>query len=156
MTHLRGQTSVLGTVTQTEARLECYFASRRAPNGISRIMLRVPVSGTSNGLLIDREVRIEAWRDRDDRNLNDLRRISWTPEGSVVFPKFAGTLVVLGEGEPDVSFIELDGDYNLPLSAAGQLFDEAIGHHIAESTGRELLKDLKRGIEAQSLTQSIS
>ena len=147
MTHLRDQTSVRGTVIQTEASLESYFASQRGLDGIARLRLRVPVSGTSPGLFIDREVRIEAWRDRDDQNLNDLIRIRWTPEGSVVFPKFAGTLVVWGESDPHLSFIELDGDYKPPLGAAGELFDETIGHRIAQSTARELLKDLKHGIE---------
>ena len=79
MTHLRDRTSVRGTVTQTEARLESYFASRRGLDGIARMRLRVPVNGTSQGLFIDREVRIEAWRDRDDQNLNDLIRIRWSP-----------------------------------------------------------------------------
>ena len=154
MTHLRDQTPVRGTVTQTETRLESYFASRRGLDGVARLRLRVPVSGMSQGLFIDREVRIEAWRDRDDQNLNDLIRIRWTPEGSVVFPKFAGTLVVLGEGDPALSFIELDGDYKPPLGAAGELFDETIGHRIAQSTARELLKDLKLGIEAESLLRA--
>ncbi|MGA8100374.1 MAG: hypothetical protein WB810_17090 [Candidatus Cybelea sp.] len=157
MTYLRDQTSVSGTVAQTEARLESYFASRRSLDGIARMQLRVPVNGTSQRLFIDREVRIEAWRDRDDQNLNDLIRIRWTPEGSVVFPKFAGTLVVWGESDPNVSVIELDGDYKPPLGVAGELFDETIGHHIAQSTARELLKDLKGGIEAQPhITQSRS
>ncbi|MGA8576669.1 MAG: hypothetical protein WB609_13415 [Candidatus Cybelea sp.] len=150
MPHLRDRTSVRGTVTETEVRLESYFASRRGLDGIARFRLRVPVNGTSQGLFLDREVRIEAWRDRDDQNLNDRILVRWTPEGSVVFPKFAGTLVVWGKGDRELSFIELDGDYKPPLGAAGELFDEAIGHRIAQSTGRELLKDLKRGIEAQS------
>jgi hypothetical protein len=157
MTHLRDQTSVRGTVTQAEARLESYFASRRGLDGIARLRLRVPVSGTSPGLFIAREVRIEAWRDRDDQMLNDLIRIRWAPEGSVVFPKFAGTLVVRGESDPDLSFIELDGDYKPPLGSAGELFDETIGHRIAQLTARELLKDVTCGIEAQPhITQSRS
>jgi hypothetical protein len=150
MTHLRDQTSVRGTVTETETRLESYFASRRGLDGIARMRLRVPVNGASERLSIDREVRIEAWRDRDDQNLNDLIRIRWTPEGSVVFPKFVGTLLVWGESDPNISYIELDGDYKPPLGIAGELFDETIGHRIAQSTARELLRDLERGIEAQS------
>ena len=156
MTHLRDQISVRGTVIETEARLESHFALRRGHDGVARIRLRVPVSGTSQGLFIDREVRIEAWRDRDGQNLNDLIRIRWTAEGSVVFPKFAGTLVVWGENDPNVSFIELDGDYKPPLGATGELFDETIGFRIAQSTARELLKDLKNEIESQSqINQSI-
>jgi hypothetical protein len=148
MTHLRDQTSLRGTVTQTEARVESYFASRRGLDGIARMRLRVPVDGMAQGLSLDREVRIEAWRDRDDQKLNDLIRIRWTPEGSVIFPRFEGTLVVWGEDDPELSFIELDGDYEPPLGGAGELFDEAIGHRIAQSTAREFLKDLKRGMES--------
>jgi hypothetical protein len=147
MTHLRDQTSVRGAVAETKARLEAYFASRRGLDGIARLRLRVPVSGPAQGLFSDRDVRIEAWLDREDQNLNDLIRITWTPEGSVVFPKFAGTLVV--RGEPNVSYIELDGDYKPPTGAAGEVFDETIGHRIAQATAREFLKDLKRGIETQ-------
>jgi hypothetical protein len=150
MAHLRDQTSARGTVAQTEARIESYFASRRGLDGIARMRVSVPVNGTSQRLFLDREVRIEAWRDRDDQNLNDLIRIRWTPEGSVVFPQFKGTLVVRGEEDPELSFIELDGDYEPPLGAAGELFDETIGHHIAQSTAREFFKDLKRGMESQT------
>ncbi len=155
MAHLREKTSARGTVPQTEARLDSYFASLRGPDGIARLRLLIPANGTSRGRFHDREVRIEAWRDRDDQNLNDLIRIRWTPEGSVIYPNFAGTLVVRGEGDPDLSFVELDGDYKHPLGATGELFDETIGHRIAQLTARELLKDLKRAIDGDAITRSI-
>ncbi len=162
MKRLRDQTSVHGSVADTEARLEAYFSSQRGVDGVSRLRLRVPLDGPlSQGLYLDREVRVEAWRDRDDQNLNDLIRITWAPEGRAVFPKFAGTLVVWGEDDASVSYIELDGAYSPPLGTAGEIFDEAIGHRIAESTAREFLKDIKRGIEVRSkspgdITSSLS
>jgi len=106
-------------------------------------------SPNSFGLAIDREVRVEAWRARDDQNLNDIIRINWAPEGSVALPKFQGTLVAWGDGAPRSSYIELDGLYDPPLGVAGQVFDAAIGHKIAESTAREFLEDLKRAIESR-------
>ncbi len=138
------------TVTQTEARLESYFASRRGLDGIARMRLRVPANGTSQEIFLDREVRIEAWHERDDQSLNDLIRIRWSPEGRIVFPKFTGTLVVSGVDDAGLSYIELDGEYKPPLGAAGEVFDEAIGHRLAVSTAREFLNDLKHGIETAS------
>ena len=150
MKRLRDQTSVHGSVADTEARLEAYFSSQRGVDGVSRLRLRVPLDGPlSQGLYLDREVRVEAWRDRDDQNLNDLIRITWAPEGRVIFPKFVGTLVVWGD-DASLSYVELDGAYSSPLGTAGEIFDEAIGHRIAESTAREFLKDVKHGIEARS------
>jgi hypothetical protein len=150
MAHLHDQTSVECPVAETQSRLEAYFASLRAADGVVRLRLRVPMScsPTSPGLSLDREVRVEARRARDESNLNDVIRIAWTPEGSVVFPKFEGTLVVLGGEDPNLSYIELDGTYVPPLGTAGEVFDAAIGHQIAQSTARQFLKDLKRASSA--------
>jgi hypothetical protein len=149
VTHLRDHTAVCGSVSETQVRLESYLAAQRGGNGVARFRLRVPLDGPAHGISLDREVRIEAWRDRDDQNLNDLIRIRWTPEGTVVFPRFSGTLVVWGDENPEVSYIELDGEYKPPLGATGQLFDEVIGHRLAEATAREFLRDVKDGIESQ-------
>ena len=91
---------------------------------ITRMRLRVPMDGT---VALEREVRIEAREARDDENLNNLMRIAWQPEGTVMFPRFEGTLVAWGEDDPAQSFIELRGHYTPPLGAAGQVFDELIG-----------------------------
>jgi hypothetical protein len=113
--------------------------------------LRVPINGSVNafGLSLDREVRVEAQRERDDENRKDLLRITWSPEGRSVFPRFEGTLVVRGADDAALSYLELDGAYRPPLGVAGQIFDETIGHRIAESTAREFLKDLKRAVESR-------
>ena len=145
MAHLRAQRSVRGSIAETEAALESYFASLRDRDGVARLRLRVPMSG--HALAIDREVRVEARRGRDSQNLNDLTLVSWHPEGSIVFPAFTGTLIVSGDDDPGCSLIELEGDYTPPMGATGELFDAAIGHRIAESTARELLGDLKRATD---------
>lgn len=147
MTHLREHTSVRGSLSETESRLESYFASQRASDGVARLRLRVPITGQERGLCVDREVWVEAWRDRDDLKLNELIRVTWTPEGKVAFPKFSGTLVVSGDGDPSRSHVELDGTYEPPLGAAGESFDAVIGRKLAESTAREFLEEVKRGVE---------
>ncbi len=149
MTHLREQISVASPASQAEAGLESYLASLRGADGVARLRLRVPVDGPSR-FSLDREVRVEARRARDDENLNDLIRISWSPEGKTIFPAFSGTLTVWDEPDEKLSYIEIDGRYTPPLGATGQVFDEAIGRRIAESTAREFLKDVKRAIEGGS------
>ncbi len=149
MTHLHVQTAVECAASEAEARLDAYFESLRSPDGVARKRLRVPVGGFSPalGLSLYREVRVEVARGRDEQNLNDLTRIRWTPEGKAIFPKFEGTLVVWAGHDGTSSRLEIDGDYLPPFGVAGQVFDEVIGHRIAESTAHEFLKDVKRAIE---------
>ncbi|MEO7202906.1 MAG: hypothetical protein ABI431_08560 [Candidatus Tumulicola sp.] len=148
MTHLHDRTAVVGLARKVAADVDHYFSLGCCSGGVGRVRLRVPLQGAPYGVSLDREVRVEAWRARDDRNLNDVIRISWASEGGVVFPTFSGTLVVRGEADPTRSSIELDGHYQPPLGAAGELFDEAIGHRMAQSTVRELLEDIKRSMSS--------
>lgn len=130
------------------ARLEQFFASLQGRDGNARIRLRVPTDGVARQVSIDREVRVEAHRTRGEASLDDLVLITWKPEGTGVFPTFEGVLIVRASAEGNASSIELDGNYTPPFGAAGQVFDAAIGHRIAQATARELLKDLKRAIES--------
>ena len=147
MNHLRDHVSVARSVDEAKTRLDAFLTSLRGKDGVARMRLRVPIIADGYQLSIDREVCVAAERARDEANLNDLIHITWHPEGSVVFPIFKGTLVVWGEDDPKVSFIELDGGYKPPFGAAGQAFDAVIGHRIAEQTARQLLNDLKAAVE---------
>ena len=84
---------------------------------------------------------------RTGAGVSDGLEISWTPEGSVVFPAFQGKLVVRAHDRADSSCIELDGSYTSPSDAVGQPFDAAIGRQIAHATARQLLEGLKDAIE---------
>lgn len=149
MTRLREQIAIECSVDETMARVVAYFRTLEGPDGVAHFRLRVPVKGVSGelGLYIDREVRVDAHLGRDDDNLNDLIRIVWDSEGSVIFPVFTGVLIAWGEADPLRCFIELDGDYKPPLGAAGEVFDEVIGRRIALSTAHEFLADLKYAVE---------
>jgi hypothetical protein len=147
MTHLRERTAVECPLAEADARLDAYFEALRSADGVARVRLRVPVDGPALGVSLDREVRIEAARARDERNLNDLIRIAWRPEGKAVFPHFEGTLVTWASDTNKATYIELEGEYAPPFGAAGQVFDEAIGHRLAQLTAREFLSDIKRAIE---------
>jgi len=147
MKELREQTAVACPAEDAEAGLLAFFAARQDADGVTRMRLRVPMDGT---VALEREVRIEARETRDDENLNELVRIAWEPQGSVMFPRFEGTLTVWGDDDPNKSFVELRGHYTPPLGAAGQVFDDAIGFKIAQSTASEFLRDVKRDIELRA------
>jgi hypothetical protein len=147
MPRLRDRTSVERPLEQTKSRLEAFFLALRGKDGIAHLRLRVPTDGPTRGLSIDRQVRVEARRARGEASIDDLTLITWMPEGTAIFPTFEGILIVRGESDSDVSSIELDGSYTPPFGVAGQAFDAAIGHRIAQSTARELLKDIKNAIE---------
>src|SRR5580700_7006607 len=72
MTHLRDRTSVECPAAETQSRLEVYFASLRAADGVARLRLRVPMISSANvlGVSLVRDVRVEAHRARDELNLN--------------------------------------------------------------------------------------
>jgi hypothetical protein len=134
-------------VADTESRIESYFTTLRGANGVARLRLRVPVVLDGLALSIDREVCIEAKRMRDDENLNDIIRVLWKPEGSVVFPVFEGRLVIWGEDDPARSFVELNGGYTAPFGTTGKAFDAVIGHKIARRTALQFLSDIKMTVE---------
>ena len=147
---LRERTQIHCPVEQTEARVLAFFESRADSDGATRLKLRVPIDrGGALQFSVERDVRVEVRRSRDERNLNDELRIAWSPEGTAVLPRFEGSLVVWGGEDPALSLLELDGNYVPPMGSAGQLFDETIGRRIAQVTARELLDDIKRWIEAR-------
>jgi len=147
MNRLRDHIAVDCSVQDAQSRIDAYLASLRGKDGVAHLRLRVPVVADGFALSLDREVRVEARRTRDEENLNDLIRISWQPEGKAVFPAFEGTLVVWGEDNPEQSFIELDGGYAPPFGTTGQAFDSVIGQRIAHQTARQFLSDLKAALE---------
>ena len=110
----------------------------------------MPLDGVAgfSGLALEHAVRVRAWRDRDDQNLNDLIRITWEPEGGGAYPAFRGTLATWGETDPPQTFIEIDGTYEPPMGVAGEAFDAAVGRAIAQRTVRAFLDDLGRAMAA--------
>ncbi|MGB6985964.1 MAG: hypothetical protein WBD74_08355 [Candidatus Aquilonibacter sp.] len=147
MKELRERAAVECPAEEAETGLTAFFAVREDAGGVARMRLHVPMDGVVS---LDREVRIQARETRDDQNLNNVVRVAWQPEGTVIFPAFEGTLVVWGEDNPNISFIELRGEYTPPLGAAGQAFDELIGFRIARATAQQFLGDIRREIEARA------
>jgi hypothetical protein len=141
---LRDTLSLDCPVPEADSRIAAYLAGHRDRDGVTRFDLKVPLDGIApvQGLALEKEVRVDARRDKDDQNLNDLVRIAWKADDGA-FPAFEGTLVTFGaEGDPAHSFVELDGWYEPPFGDAGEIFDETVGHSIAERTARALLDDI--------------
>lgn len=148
MKRLREKIAIARSAADTQSGIEAYVASLRGEDGASHLHLRLPVNAVGAlGLSLDREVRVEAQRGRDDENLNDVIRIHWSVPDTGLFPTFDGVLVVWAQTDGKGSFVELDGQYKPPLGAPGEAFDDLIGHGIAQLTAREFLADLKRAVE---------
>lgn len=144
-TKVRDRVAVECPITEALSRVEAYFERRRDADGRTRLALRASV-GDAAGLAIDRVVSVDARRGRDDDNLNDVIHIRWEPATEGPFPTFEGKLYAWAEHDPNISFVELDGTYEVPLGAAGAAFDAVLGEKIAQQSVRALLLELARGI----------
>ena len=140
MTRLRDSISIECPTEEAESALARFFAALRGSGDVARLRLHV----------LDREVSVEARRAHREGNLEAHLRIEWRPEGPTVFPHFSGTLLIAGEADPQRSRLALEGSYASPLGSAGQTFDAAIGHRIAQATAHELLAGIKAAIERRS------
>jgi hypothetical protein len=72
--------------------------------------------------------------------------IKWRAYDGGLYPIFRGTRTV----EDEVGTycrIDLDGSYEPPLGLAGVAFDSVLGHRIAVAAARELLAEIKTGLE---------
>lgn len=127
--------------------LEFIERHRRGPTAIE-FPLRVSLEqfGVPGGLQLERMVNVHVTRQRDAQNLNDEIGIRWDPGTGEPFPAFSGSLTVWSEQAQ--TFVELRGTYEPPLGAAGKMFDDAIGHLVAQRTAHQFLLTLAQGAQA--------
>lgn len=147
MRRLRDTLAVQCPIEQAQTRIERFFAGRRGVDGKVRLPLRMPLGPAgSSGFALDHEVCVDARVGRDDQNLNDLIRVSWKADDAFPLPAFAGTLVTWAEGNPKLTFMELDGTYAAPIGGAGEAFDDALGRRIAQRTAKDFLAQIAAAI----------
>ncbi len=72
--------------------------------------------------------------------------IAWEPDGTL-FPSFTGKLHTDATGDATCA-MTIDGTYDAPGGAPGQLFDAVVGVRIARGTIEELLVQFRDVIEA--------
>ncbi len=73
--------------------------------------------------------------------------VVWEPAGGGPFPRFEGTLTAASDEGYDSFSLILDGTYLPPFGLGGAAFDAALGHRIALATARNLLSDVRDGVE---------
>jgi hypothetical protein len=126
---------------------EDFFA--HAGDGVE---LHVPVRdlAPTRGGHVRRRVRLIAVRLRDEHDpgrVHDALEIDWAA-GTRFFPDFHGMLR-LRIASVDQTRLTLEGTYQPPLGALGQVFDLVIGRRIARATMADLLRRLGDAMEAR-------
>jgi hypothetical protein len=74
--------------------------------------------------------------------------VHWEAEGDGPYPIFEGELHVEADEDYQTFFLTLEGGYEPPGGAAGQVFDAVIGRHVAIASARGLLQQLCTEIES--------
>jgi hypothetical protein len=131
-----------------------YFDSKRTaghdgPSDPIRLALRAPVAlpALQTEIVLQRDV-VATVAPMHDAGA-DLARMSvdWEPAGGGPFPQFHGTLVASNDENYESFSLVLDGAYQPPMGATGAAFDAALGHRIAIATARNLLAEVRDGVE---------
>ncbi len=150
MAHLHEGLLVRWPAAQVPSYLEWYMDQLAVPNatpGTLELKLPGDVLGVPGGVSIGREVvaTYAPAGDELDRQQQQLS-LHWSPKHGGAFPTFKGSLTL--HAEPGGRcFLSLTGDYEPPFGPAGQVFDMALGHRIAQETARELLRRIKDVME---------
>jgi hypothetical protein len=149
VTRLLAYEHVMCSTALTETYAEHYLEDLGNPSGSVCFRLRVPTADLSipGGVVLEKGVIAKVSRKFDDAHINKLITIEWEPEGGA-FPRFSGTLIAEPVDDGSSTLI-LDGQYTPPGGAAGALFDGAVGFWIARATARELLRQIRDGVEAK-------
>lgn len=141
MTELHESLTVHIAFDQTPQAAEAYMASLPLVDGKRVVPIRIEIGD----LIIERRVDLVLKSPRTYPG-NVIMDIQWGPHDGGPYPIFEGMLSVEETG-PNVCRIDLDGHYQPPLGLAGAVFDAAVGHHIALVASRQLLNEIKTGLE---------
>lgn len=145
MRELRDTITLDVPAAQAERCIMAFIEGHRSSEGAIEFPLRVNLEqfGVPGALRLERTVNVHVVKQRDAQNLNDEIGIRWDPGAGEPFPSFSGSLTVWSEQRQ--TFVELRGTYDPPLGAAGKVFDDAIGHVVAQRTAHQFLLALAQG-----------
>lgn len=101
------------------------------------LTLTAHIPGT--GIEMEKGVRVTYAHVGDPMHFDEPWTMSWTPEPGGTYPAFSGMLTVRADENYTTAVLEVEGSYEPPLGAAGQLFDKALGQRIASATLQNLL-----------------
>jgi hypothetical protein len=133
-------------VAQAPRFLEQFFAEH-ATDDAAVLALRVPIvlPGLPT-LMLARDCVVHLTPVRRDAMIASYA-VTWAPVAGGPFPRFSGTISLPSADDYQSCRIALDGTYEPPLGALGEVFDRTLGRAIAESTGRDLLDRISTFIE---------
>ena len=96
-------------------------------------------------------VSLQAVRRPED--MTPRYRVHWEADGGGAYPVFDGELTVGGDDDYNAFLLRLEGGYVPPGGTAGRIFDAVVGHRLAESTARTLLRQIGATIESHFNTE---
>jgi hypothetical protein len=141
MSQIHESLTVLCPFDQVPKAAEAYLASLPVEDGTAVVPLRLSIGD----LIVERRADLKLTHSRDYPGFA-VMEISWSPHGGGPYPVFVGTLSAEEEGG-NFCRLDLDGAYMPPLGIAGAVFDAVVGHQIAVGVARQLLDEIKTGIQ---------
>jgi len=137
-------------VAQAPQFLEKFFAEH-AVDDAAVLALRVPIvlPGLPT-LMLARDCVVRLTPVRRRGAMIASYSVNWEPIAGGPFPCFSGTISLPNADDYESCRVALDGTYEPPLGALGEVFDRTLGRAIAESTGRDLLDRIGMFIERAS------
>src|ERR1700739_3312643 len=95
--------------------------------------LEVPIH-PEDGPMLHKDVTITYGVGVDPMHFDEPWVVHWEPLNGGPYPTFDGTLTVCADETYRTCLLELSGEYQPPLGAAGVAFDSIIGSRIASAT----------------------
>lgn len=132
--------------------LHTYIQDLSNAAGEPQLSLRVPLQHLVGGLVLERPITVEAHYVRQSDGGGTELAIAWRPEGTHLFPSFAGTIVAQPMG-PHRCTLTIHGAYAAPFGAPGALFDAVVGIRIARATLDGLLQQFRTAMESDYLAR---
>ena len=108
----------------------------------------IPLSVEVGDLVVEREARLAIVPTRRYWGY-EIMDIGWEARGGGPYPSFEGSLTVRADEDYTGAVLELAGEYDPPLGAAGKAFDAVLGQRIAALTATEFLRTIGRQMETQ-------
>lgn len=142
MKDIKVSAATTGRCAEIKDRLSAYLRMPRLVN------LRISLGDFAlpGDLAIEKSAVVLARTVRDDANLNDDLAVEFSPSAAPGwFPTFRGVLDVFPGEKDGESIVELTGSYDPPFGAAGEAFDAALGHLIAQRSIASLLQQIISG-----------
>jgi hypothetical protein len=137
---------------EAERLLIDYFQAYRTDTGAIEVPLRVPLEdfGSPDQLSLVHKATVTVHKARDEENLNDVFAITWRPKDGAPLPMMHGRMIVCSGNDGEPAYLELDGFYEPPLGAFGEVFEALLGHLVAQRTAVAFLSDVAAGLTSIS------